>query len=132
MIAGAAAFSEMLTSDTLSSDKLTSAVGADAARSASDERGVLLLLRLGLGLGLGRRLVPGLGLGLASGIGSGLLRLGSLLRILSMPLSRLELPRLASLALPRLASRLMVGWRLGLGRFELSRRRDRPKSRSCG
>ena len=124
MIAGAAAFSEMLTSDTLSSDKLTSAVGADAARSASDERGVLLLLRLGLGLGLGLRLVPGLGLGLASGIGSGLLRLGSLLRILSMPLSRLELPRLAS--------RLIVGWRLGLGRFELSRRRDRPKSSSCG
>ena len=108
----------------LSSDKLTSAVGADAARSASDERGVLLLLRLGLGLGLGLRLVPGLGLGLASGIGSGLLRLGSLLRILSMPLSRLELPRLAS--------RLMVGCRLGLGRFELSRRRDRPKSSSCG
>ena len=131
MIAGAAAFSEMLTSDTLSSDKLTSAVGADAARSASDERGVLLLLRLGLGLGLGRRLVPGLGLGSASGIGSGLLRLGSLLR-LSMELRRLELPRLASLALPRLASRLMVGWRLGLGRFELSRRRDRPKSSSCG
>ena len=101
MIAGAAAFSEMLTSDTLSSDKLTSAVGADAARSASDERGVLLLSRLEL-----------------------------LLRRLGAWSAWSMLPR--RLELPRLASRLIVGWRLGLGRFELSRRRDRPKSSSCG